>query len=162
MLTNIFYRKYEKVLAMSQLRAEILRAHKRKNYLPSTNINNAQLDTFSEFSISSTSLIPLHDQSPVTSTSIEVNMSADQLIESRASEETNIANIDEDISSESDWNTVINEWEGLLVDEVLGEEWDVFDNTEIDFLEVDIHPADNQAAKWRLYDLFLPSLPSLT
>jgi len=127
---------------MSQLRAEILRAHKKKSHSSSTNINTSdtQLDT----------------STPQATISCSTNQSF---------EETDIviANADEDIASATDWSNVINEWEELLSEEVLGEECDNFGNTEyeVDFLDIDAHPADNEAAKWRLHDLFLSSLPSL-
>ncbi|CAG8669226.1 1320_t:CDS:2, partial [Gigaspora rosea] len=68
-------------------------------------------------------------------------------------------NANEDITSEGDWDLVINEWEELLIDEELEEERDDLDDTEMDFLDTEIHPAENQAAKWKLYELFSPNLP---
>ncbi|CAG8593605.1 13704_t:CDS:2 [Racocetra fulgida] len=67
-------------------------------------------------------------------------------------------NKNEDTSSEADWDVVINEWEELLTEEEF-EEQDDFDNVDTDFLNSEIHPAENQAAKWKLQNLFLPNLP---
>ncbi|CAG8787305.1 22614_t:CDS:1, partial [Gigaspora rosea] len=65
----------------------------------------------------------------------------------------------EDTSLETDWDTAINEWEELLIEEEFEEEQDDLDDAEIDFLNSDTHPAENQAAKWKLQNLFLPNLP---
>ena len=113
---------------MSQLHAEILRAHKKKNYSSTTttstntNISDAQLDT-------SYSTL-LQEQSRVqTNTSYSSNQEMDILI----------ADIE-------DWDNVVNEWEELLSDDVLGEKCDNYDNTEVDFLDINTHPADDEAA----------------
>ncbi|CAG8625360.1 3236_t:CDS:2, partial [Dentiscutata heterogama] len=42
---------------------------------------------------------------------------------------------------------VINKWEELLINEELEEECDDLDNTKIDFLDTEIHLAENQTAK---------------
>ncbi|CAG8476668.1 23079_t:CDS:2, partial [Dentiscutata erythropus] len=63
------------------------------------------------------------------------------------------------VSAKIDWNVAINEWEELLIDEKFEEEQDDLDIANIDFLDSETHPAENQAAKWKLHDLFLPNLP---
>ncbi|CAG8693213.1 35929_t:CDS:2 [Gigaspora margarita] len=63
---------------------------------------------------------------------------------------TNTDDINEEIISAFDWDVAISEWEELLIDEEFEEEQDDLDIT---------HPAENQAAKWKLHDLFLPNLP---
>ncbi|CAG8482465.1 6553_t:CDS:2 [Dentiscutata erythropus] len=77
-------------------------------------------------------------------------------------EETDIDDINEEneeITSEISWNSAINEWEELLIDEEFEEDPDDLDNADMDFLDLEIHPAENQAAKWKLHDLFLSDLP---
>ncbi|CAG8730935.1 16325_t:CDS:2, partial [Racocetra fulgida] len=51
----------------------------------------------------------------------------------------------EEITSEISWNSAINEWEELLIDEEFEEDPDDLDNADIDFLDLEIHPAENQA-----------------
>ncbi|CAG8762901.1 13449_t:CDS:1, partial [Gigaspora rosea] len=48
--------------------------------------------------------------------------------------------------------------EELLIDEEFEEEMNNLD-TEIEFLDLEIHSTENQAAKWKLHDLFLYNLP---
>ncbi|CAG8563065.1 3418_t:CDS:2, partial [Racocetra persica] len=109
--------KPEKVIAMSQLRAEILRARKKKS------------NSF-------------HIQSNYLSTSLS---SVDSISFASLASEENIADdtndgANEDISSEADWD------EKLLINEEFEEEQDDFD-AEIDFLDLETHPAKNQAVK---------------
>ncbi|CAG8592318.1 14687_t:CDS:2, partial [Gigaspora rosea] len=49
------------------------------------------------------------------------------------------------ITSEADFDAIINEWKELLIDEEFEEETDNLD-TEIEFLDLETHPAKNQAA----------------
>ncbi|CAG8636957.1 15550_t:CDS:2, partial [Dentiscutata heterogama] len=46
----------------------------------------------------------------------------------------------------------------LLIDEEFEEEQDDLDIADIDFLDSETHFAENQAAKWKLHDLFLLNL----
>ncbi|CAG8799497.1 45716_t:CDS:2, partial [Gigaspora margarita] len=68
-------------------------------------------------------------------------------------------NEDEDSSSEANWDVIIDGWEELLIEEEFEEEQDGFDEVDINFLSLEIHPAKNQTAKWELQNLFLPNLP---
>ncbi|CAG8535493.1 15363_t:CDS:2, partial [Dentiscutata heterogama] len=49
--------------------------------------------------------------------------------------------------------------EELLIDKEFEEDPDDLDNADMDFLDLEIYPAENQAAKWKLHDLFLSDLP---
>ncbi|CAG8838530.1 3221_t:CDS:2, partial [Gigaspora margarita] len=62
------------------------------------------------------------------------------------------------ITSEADFDAIINEWEELLINKEFEEETDDLD-TEIEFLDLEMHPAKNQATKWKLHDLFSHNLP---
>ncbi|CAG8652653.1 7592_t:CDS:1, partial [Dentiscutata heterogama] len=52
----------------------------------------------------------------------------------------------ENIILEANFNTIINEWKKLLINEKFEEETNNLD-TEIDFFNLEIHPAENQATK---------------
>ncbi|CAG8733548.1 26248_t:CDS:2, partial [Gigaspora rosea] len=54
-------------------------------------------------------------------------------------------NEDEDSFLKADWDVVINGWEELLIEKKFKEEQDDLDNVDIDFLNSEIHPAENQA-----------------
>ncbi|CAG8571554.1 25123_t:CDS:2 [Cetraspora pellucida] len=137
--------KNEKVIAMSQLHAEILRTRKPKE--SKFNYNQSNLPSSSDF------LSALFNQS--------------QTFESNNEETDSGINLEEDnsINSKTDWDFVVNEWEELLSDEQLDEESDKESDDEIDneldFYDSEIHLAENQSAKWKLENLFLSNLPPL-
>ncbi|CAG8605228.1 6966_t:CDS:2, partial [Cetraspora pellucida] len=101
----------EKVIAMSQIRSEILRTRKPKK---------------SEFN---------YNHSKLSSSSASSNQS--QIFESNNEETDSSINFeDNNINFETDWNFVINEWEELLSDEKLDEEFDDEINSELDFYDL--------------------------
>ncbi|CAG8791761.1 42132_t:CDS:2, partial [Gigaspora margarita] len=55
---------------------------------------------------------------------------------------------DSNINLEADWDIVIDEWDKLLSNEQLDDEFDSETNEESDFYDSEIHLAENQAAKW--------------
>src|SRR5260364_169055 len=123
---------------MSQLHAEILRARKTKK--SESNYNYLNLRS-------------------------SVSSNQNQIFESNNEEIDNDISIEKesgDLDSEADWDIVIDEWDELLSDEQLDDEFDNETNNESDFYDSKIHPAENQAAKWKLEDLFLSNLPSLS
>ncbi|CAG8831081.1 45292_t:CDS:1, partial [Gigaspora margarita] len=67
-------------------------------------------------------------------------------------------NGDKDFSLKADCDIVINRWEELLIEKEFKEEQDNFDDIDIDFLNLEIHPAKNQVVKWELQNLFLLDL----
>ncbi|CAG8488924.1 3206_t:CDS:2 [Cetraspora pellucida] len=135
----------EKVIAMSQLRAEILRTRKPKE--SKFNYNQSNLSSSSDF--------------------LSASSNQSQTFESNNEETDSGINLEEDnsINSETDWDFVVNEWEELLSDEQLDEKSDKESDDEIDneldFYDSEIHLAENQSAKWKLEDLFLSNLPPL-
>ncbi|CAG8792392.1 4386_t:CDS:2, partial [Cetraspora pellucida] len=130
------------LIAISQLRAEILRTRESK-----FNYNQSNLPSSSDF--------------------LSASSNQSQTFESNNEETDRGINLKEDnsINSETDWDFVINEWEELLSDEQLNEESDKESDNEIDneldFYDSEIHLAENQSAKWKLEDLFLSNLPPL-
>ncbi|CAG8774835.1 637_t:CDS:2, partial [Racocetra fulgida] len=137
--------KLKVIIAMSQLRAEILRTRKPKE--SKFNYNQSNLSSSSDF--------------------LSASSNQSQTFESNNEETDSGINLKEDnsINSETDWDFVVNEWEELLSDEQLDEESDKESDDEIDneldFYDSEIHLAENQSAKWKLEDLFLSNLPPL-
>ncbi|CAG8657636.1 23079_t:CDS:1 [Gigaspora margarita] len=109
---------------MNQLHAKILRTHKKKSNIQSHH---------SSFSVNSVPIASSFiNPVPIASTSEKTN---------------DDDNRDEDSFSEADWDVIIDRWEELLIKKKFEEEQDNFDEVDIDFLSLEIHPAKNQAAK---------------
>ncbi|CAG8627168.1 760_t:CDS:2, partial [Dentiscutata heterogama] len=86
-------------------------------------------------------------QSDYSSSAAPVSASSSLSNQDLEFEETNTDDINEEITSEIDWNVAINKWEELLIDEEFEEEQDDLDIANINFLDSETHLAENQAAK---------------
>ncbi|CAG8659809.1 9138_t:CDS:2, partial [Gigaspora rosea] len=151
------------------LMQQILRAYKKKsdsNYIRSNNSSSTSLlsntstsnasITNSSTSIASTSIASttiastLTVSTPTASIPTASSPTASTLTASYDQEQESETVIDDSmkdgITSEADFDAIINKWEELLIDEEFEEEMDDLD-TEIEFLDLEMHPAENQAAK---------------
>ncbi|CAG8744591.1 8534_t:CDS:2, partial [Gigaspora rosea] len=68
------------------------------------------------------------------------------LMQHQVFEEINTDDINEEITSKFNWNVAISECEESLIDKEFEEEQDDLDIADIDFLDLETHPAENQAA----------------
>ncbi|CAG8574333.1 11025_t:CDS:2, partial [Dentiscutata erythropus] len=154
---------------------KILRAHKKKvdsNYIQPNNSSSTLLLSDTSTSPASISTVPILTVSIPTAftstafTPTASTLTASILIASAPTASTPIAStpiasflfMKKEITLEANFDTVINKWEELLIDEEFEEETDDLD-IEIDFFDFETHPAENQAAKWNLHDLFSHNLP---